>query len=835
LIRLGAAATAFLGEEISRADGNEVCFVGTLDDSGEVVEARVVARGHSTAVLALVDGFEAGEILLHNHPSGALTPSHADLGVAERLWASGLGFAIINNAATLIYVVTAPPTPRRVVALDPAEIDADLAPDGPIARAHPAYEDRPGQREFSRLVGRLFSQDGIGMVEAGTGIGKSAAYLVPAIRWAVQNREVTVVSTNTINLQEQLVRKDLPFLRKALDLPFRWALVKGRNNYVSIRRAKQAMLNAASLFPDNRAEELAAIEGWLEHTDGGTLSDLTFRPTVEVWDEVMSDTEACLRAKCPHFENCFYQRARRDAATADILVVNHHLLFSDLAVREEAGNFDAPAVLPHYKRLVLDEAHNVEEVATSHMGATLSRRAWFRTLGRLEHRGKGLLPAVEATLAKKAPAASRDACLALVQQRIRPELEAAWKRGAEVFRAMGEVARTASGAMVRLTDEFAEDPIWQTGLEEDLSATIAHLDTIASGLQLLRERLDEDEATREEHEEIVLELRAVTSRVMDAMAAFRAVLRPEPGGREAVRWVEWRPSRDRPGDEAGAGGNVVLAAAPLKIAGVLRDTLFERVPTVVLTSATLATQGGFAYSRERIGLEGRQELEEAVFPSPFNFDEQSLLAVPTDLPVPIGMTAGRHARATELAVGQMAELSDGGVFVLFTSHQALTELAVALRRSGIASRWPLFVQGEDAPRRLVERFVDAGRGILLGTNSFWEGVDVPGDPLRGIVIPKLPFKVPTEPITAARIEAIEAEGGDSFNSYMLPSAAIRLKQGFGRLIRSRMDRGAVLLLDPRIVQKRYGRFLLDSLPPARRVIAPWKECKAEMENFYSRG
>src|SRR5690606_39139439 len=269
---------------------------------------------------------DPGGVLIHNHPSGTLDPSHADLQVAHRLCEMGLGFAITDNDASVLYVVLAPPEPRT---LEPVELDAlaaELAPGSWISRAHAAYEDRPQQRALSRLVAGVYNDGGIGIAEAGTGTGKSIAYLLPAIRWAAQNRERTVVSTNTINLQEQLVEKDLPFLRRALGEPFRFALVKGRNNYISIRRARLAAETAPTLLDDERQVELRAILDWLGTTRDGTLSDLSFRPSAEVWEEVASESDVCLRAKCPHFEECYYQRARREAASADILVANHHLL-----------------------------------------------------------------------------------------------------------------------------------------------------------------------------------------------------------------------------------------------------------------------------------------------------------------------------------------------------------------------------------------------------------------------------------------------------------------------------------------------------------------------------
>ncbi|HUE95439.1 MAG TPA: helicase C-terminal domain-containing protein, partial [Longimicrobiaceae bacterium] len=690
-------------------------------------------------------------------------------------------------------------------------------------------------RALARGIADLYRTGGIAVAEAGTGIGKSVAYLLPAIRWAIRNRERTVVSTNTINLQEQLVRKDLPFLHRALGIPFRFALVKGRNNYVSIRRAKLAALSAASLFPDARESEVQALVEWVDRTADGSLSDLPFRPSAEVWDEVASESDVCLRARCPHFEQCFYQRSRRDAAAADILVVNHHLLFSDLAVRQAAGNFSAPAVLPHYQRLILDEAHNLEDTATSHLGARLTRRGFNRVLRRLEHRGKGLLPAFEKALAHRSAERIARSCLDLIQQRMRPELEGAWKRGAEVFRHVERAARSAPSGMVRITEKFRDHAVWREGLEEDLGATIAHLDTLLLGFQALRDRVLGDGEAASNLEEPLLELRGIAGRIDIAATAFRTALRGDQDVREMVRWIEFRAAPR--GSNAGhdpVEGNVIVAAAPLDLAQALRETLWERIPTAVLTSATLATRDGFSFTRRRLGLDDELAVEEALYPSPFDFETQAMLALPRDLPLPTRDDDPGHAAATQRVVAEMAEVTDGGLFVLFTAYRALNRVAAGLRQLGSAFPWPLFVQGEAPRAQLLERFTESGRGVLLGTDSFWEGVDVPGRPLRGLVIPKLPFKVPSEPVTAARIETLEARGENSFASYMLPHAAIRLKQGFGRLIRSRSDRGAVVILDGRIVARSYGRFLLESLPPARVVSGTWDECRQALTEFYSR-
>jgi len=835
-IRLGTEAARLVREEIARSGGNEVSFLLAVGPDGEMVGPRVVSRGNSTAVLATVSQMDAGKVLLHNHPSGDLTPSSADLGVAERLWSSGLGFAITDNQASCLYVVVAPAEVRRLDPIDLEELERDLAPGGLLSRAHMGYEDRPDQRSLARMTASLYHGEGIALIEAGTGIGKSIAYLVPAIRWAIQNRERTVISTNTINLQEQLVQKDLPFLRRALGIPFRFALIKGRNNYVSIRRARLAAMNAMSLFPEGREAELRTIVEWLDRTDDGSLSDLPFRPAPEVWDEVASESDVCLRAKCPHFEQCFYQRSRRDAATADILVVNHHLLFSDLAVRRDAGNYSAPAVLPHYRRLVLDEGHNLEEAATRHLGAILTRRGFGRVLRRLEHRGKGILPSLEKAISDRTRDILGQASLDLIQQRLRPELDGAWKRGFAVFGHLEEVARHGAAGMLRLGDEFARHGVWKAGLAEDLAATMAHLDSLLGGMRLLRERIMVDEEAARRLEEMLLEMRGVANRIENALQTLRSALRAEGDTAGRVRWIEYRvPSRPEGQDMGEREGNVVIAVAPLNLGEVLRESLWERVPTILVTSATMATGSGFDFVRERLGLGTDLPVNEAIFPSPFDFGAQALLAVPRDLPLPGGEDDVDHGGATQKVVREFAEVTGGGLFVLFTSYRALRALAAGLRRQGLDRRWPIFVQGEAPRAQIIGKFVASGNGILLGTDSFWEGVDVPGHPLRGIVIPKLPFKVPTEPVTSARIEAIESRGGNAFKSYMLPHAAIRLKQGFGRLIRSRVDRGAVVILDGRLLSRSYGRYLIGSLPPARLLTGSWAECRAELDAFYGHG
>lgn len=825
-LRLSPDAAACIRAEIERARGREVCFLAAVTPAGEVVDPRAVARGNREAVLAAARDAAEGSVMIHNHPTGELEPSEADLEVAYRLYERGIGTAIVDNLATALYVVTEPPAPRRVEPLDLDALEAILAPGGRLAGAHAGYEDRPGQRRMLRFVGERYNAGGVGIAEAGTGTGKSLAYLLPSVAWALRNGERTVISTNTINLQEQLVRKDLPLVQELLGEPLHWALVKGRGNYVSIRRARLAAESSSLLFDDGRSTELRAVLEWLRATDDGSLSDLSFQPSLEVWQEVESDTDVCLRTRCPHFQECFYQRARREAAAAQVLVVNHHLLFTDLAVRRTLQSRDGPGVLPRYRHVVLDEAHNLEDAATSHLGVEVTRAGLHRVLGRIDRDGKGVLAAIQERLRKGPDGPVQRDLLRRIEWRVRPSAERARTLVPPFFEAVESLFASGEGDILRLeAPEPAELPGGER-LVEPFAALAAGLADVANGVADLRARIELDEEWRGALEGRVLDLRSLENRLNAALGALRLVLTPGEEAAAYVRWIERR------GGRADRRENLALAAAPVEVGPVLRSSLFERVNTAVLTSATLTVRKSFAFLRERLGLDAADlRVEEGVFPSPFDYRRQARLCVPADLP-PARGPQEPFDRATADAVVDVAEVTDGGVFVLFTSHRALRRVAELLEERGAPARWPLFVQGRAPRTRLMDGFTRCGRGVLLGTASFWEGVDVPGEPLRALLLQKLPFRVPTEPVTQARVQAIEAQGRSAFWAYVVPLAAVRLKQGFGRLIRSSEDRGAVVLLDDRILRRPYGRVFFESLPEAPLVRGPWSRIRQELREFY---
>ncbi len=821
-----------------------------------------MARGSRDAVLAAAADGKAGEILLHNHPSGNLEPSDADLALAAGVYEAGLGTGIVDNEVRSLYVVVEPPAPKEAPSeLDPGAVSRHLLPGGQLEASYPGYEHRPSQLEMLLEVTERYNRGGAALVEAGTGTGKSLAYLLPAVEWARANRERTVVSTHTINLQEQLADKDLPLVRRLVGTDFRWSLVKGRGNYVSLRRLLLAGESAPTLFGADRTEEVKALVEWGQGTADGSLSDLNRRPPDEIWEEVRSDGDICLGARCPHFRDCFYQRSRREANGADILVVNHALLFADIALRRATENWSGSAVLPAYRRLVLDEAHNVEEAATLHMGAEVTRVGMARVLDRLERRGRrGLLRAVGEAVSTLGRGPGRARLVAELERRLRPAVVEARGALGAFFTAIEPAVPSEGEEPLRLGRGDPRDPLGHAAVQEGLDALVAAFSRLRGQVETLRGRLEEDAGLSDALEGRILDLKSIERRLEAATRGLALVFAPDGDGEEWVRWIEGRGKGRGPN----VPRNVVLAAAPVEPGRLLREALFSRMETAIVTSATLATGGGFRFIRERLGLaapelpsfpgeaapsltlsDGGASLSppdpdgaefavtESLLASPFDYREQAIFCVPTDLPQ---QGAGRDFQdATARVVADFAAVTGGGLFVLFTSYRALDSVARRIREADPRLGERLLVHREAPRSRLLTRFIDAGDRILLGTASFWEGVDVRGEALRGLVLQKIPFRVPTEPITQARMEAIAARGLRPFDAYQVPLAALRLKQGFGRLVRSREDRGAVLLLDSRIVTKRYGRALRAALPAAPMVRGSWVEVRRRVAEFYGKG
>ena len=824
-----ADCRALMRHEIAEASGNEVFFIGHCNVDGIVCQAEAIARGTKQAVPAILARAGCGDVVVHNHPSGDLTPSAADMQIASVAGNQGIGFAIIDNACDRCYQVVSPFTEQKGELLSLDEIGRVFAADGPMAHLK-GYEQRDEQLRMAFAVAEAFNNDKVVLVEAGTGTGKSLAYLVPAILWAVRNNQRVVISTNTINLQEQLIRKDLPFLAKNSSVEFKAALVKGRSNYACLRKLEHAEAEPA-LFPDEATAELTSIIEWSKSCQDGCRSDLSFTPRGSTWEEVCCEADQCSRSKCKHFNRCFFYRARRESSAARILVVNHALLLSDIVLRKETG-YDATAILPPFERLIFDEGHHLEDVATSHLSLVISRGAILKQLQRLvppKANRAGLLTIISGRLTRDLPE-SMEALYtelsALLETHLLPKAHDVAHLTEQTMDWLALAVERESGAeggrerKLRVTPEVQARAFWQE-CRQRVQALADALGDYTSALRtLLRRCGDLPDKLKEKLSDQLLDAGGIEGR-LQAMADGLLFIITEPEG--YCRWIETSSGH--------RGVQARLCAAPLDISAQVRETILDRLKTIIVTSATLTVGGDFKYLKKRtgFGLLPKGRLDELRLASPFDYASQVFVAVPDDMPEP---TAPGFREALQERILRAVTISRGGAFILFTSYDLLnkvyTTLAPELARLGLTA----LKQGDTGRHALLAHFRKDHNAVLFGTDSFWEGVDVKGEALRLVIIARLPFQVPTEPVQQARSEQIDASGGDSFREFSIPQAVIKFRQGFGRLIRSRDDRGAVLILDRRVTTKGYGKIFLRSLPDTELVRGDSDEVFERMGVFF---
>ena len=639
---------------------------------------------------------------------------------------------------------------------------AAFAPGGVLADASIGdfeYEARPQQVDMARAVADALDAGRHLVVEAGTGVGKSLAYLVPLILHAKRAGRRAMVSTHTISLQEQLVGKDLPLLQERLGTPFRAALVKGRMNYLCLRRLARARHHQRELFGEGIAEDLERIRAWADRTEDGSVQEMRRQPSPEAWSAVCAEHGNCLGPKCPERKRCFLQRARARMLDADLLVANHHLLFSDLALRRAGAAF-----LPDVAAVVMDEAHTVEDTASDHLGIRLSPHGFEHWLRRLisPDTGKGLLGYLRA-----GPAAQTATRL--------------WDAVAELFHAVPR----AAGLAARESQKTVPGPL---AVETEVPALLRELSVRLGAL--IEELEDQDEESRAE----LRHLRGMGLEMGGMLDAFLAQSLPDH-----VYWIEREGRRRQP----------VLHSAPIEVAPILGDALFGQIPTVVMTSATLAVGGRLDYFRDRLG--AGADCATLCLGSPFDHARQMRLHVAENAPDPKDKEA--FAEAVAKGVLRWSLKTRGRAFALFTSDELLKRTAAALRAPLAEAGLVLLAQGEGLARRaMLETFRKNEGYVLFGLDSFWMGVDVRGDALSNVILTRLPFAVPDHPVVAARLKRIKEKGGDPFKEYSLPEAVLKFRQGVGRLIRSQTDEGIVVVLDSRLLTKWYGRVFLRSLP-----------------------
>jgi ATP-dependent DNA helicase DinG len=653
-----------------------------------------------------------------------------------------------------------------------AEIFADS---GRLARSLCAFETRAAQREMAHAVATTLEEGGVLLVEAGTGTGKTLAYLVPAI---LSGKRV-LLSTGTKNLQEQIYFKDLGILREALGVPFTATYMKGRGNYLCLHRfdmfRESATTGTASLFDDSAAQIfLPIIEHWASTTQTGDRAEIADLPEdLPFWREIAASSENCIGSECPRYQQCFVTRMRQQAAESDLVVVNHHLLCADAAVRQSAYG----EVIPECHYAIIDEAHQLEDIATQYFGVAVSNYRFDELARDAEH------------LITTGVAGDMTNELGEILQRVRDRARRFFTSLAENIRSRGQ---HGAENRLRITFEtlepFHEDAAVLMGTLDHLQATAA---LIKPSERTATGRGPDPAAPSESHKQ---DLASLARRAGELRDELRFVLKA--GDPDYVYFLETR------------GRGLFLRAAPIDVSTIVREVLFDRMQATVLTSATLTVEGSFDYIRSRLGLEKSGVAKFLTLPSEFDYRRQAVLYLPRRMPDP---RSPQFTAAAGREIVNILEQSKGRAFVLFTSYAALRAVHAIAE---VELPYPILVQGAAPRSALLHQFRTTPNAVLLATSSFWQGVDVMGEALSCVIIDKLPFASPTDPVTAARIEAVAEHGGQPFGDYQVPLAILTLLQGLGRLIRHRDDRGVLAILDPRLQTMGYGRRFLASLPPA---------------------
>ncbi|WP_163470152.1 ATP-dependent DNA helicase [Fusobacterium sp. IOR10] len=799
-------------EEIINSGNNEVFFRGILNEDRIVSEVISLARGNKYSVPAFLKRMKRNEVIIHNHPSGYLYPSDSDIEVANVFGnKKDGGFYIINNEVNNIYVV--------MESFSKENKKIDVLPyfeeKGLIAQNFKDFEFRQEQNNMVKHIQEGLNKEEKIIVEAGTGTGKTLAYLIPSIEWALENEKKVVISTNTINLQEQLMNKDIPMVRKIMGKKFNYVLVKGRGNYLCNRKyynvSSGNVIKAGSLS-DEQKIQIKELINWGRATETGDKSELNFEPSYDIWEYFKSESDTCYNG-CPHREECFFFKARDEKKNADILIANHHIFFSDLAIKKEIGFNSDFSILPEYGLVVFDEAHNIEKVARDYFSYEVSKYSFVKSMNKIYNSKKErdnsskekLLEESETNYKlnghisilykylNKIDLDNKSKVQKIISEKLIDEHKNLFLAGNNFFKRVIEIfSKGQNGSLsVRIKKGEIIESTFLKMLEKEKEDFIlefeSYLNTIKRVLSLISEA--------EDKEGKINEFINYTNKLESFLSNFKFINTFEDD--KFIYWIEVNEKKN----------NSKLVATPLKIDSELSENLYENLKQIIFTSATIAVMNNFKYFKNSIGLE--EKTYDKIIESPFDYDKQMKVYIPEDISAP---NDRNFLEDVQRFLEKLIIKSKGRTFVLFTSYKALNYVYYSIRKELEANGINLFIQGMYPRTKLVELYKKSKFPVLLGTDSFWEGVDVKGDKLSSVVIVKLPFKVPNDPITEAIIEKYEEQGKNSFLEYQIPESVIKFKQGIGRLIRSKEDRGVITILDNRIVTKRYGKYFIKSIP-----------------------
>ena len=682
---------------------------------------------------------------------------------------------------------------------------------GSLSKISEHFEERPVQVELLKNIVHAFNENKIAVFEAGTGVGKSYSYLIPSVLWAITNKERVVVSTGTINLQQQLYEKDIPAVEKIVGQKFKYVLMKGRQNYICKRRLNDAA-SVLDLF-EEETEEIKQIAQWAESSSSGSRSDLSFMPSENVWSKVNSESDACMGKKCPFINECFVMKIRKEAASANLIIVNHHLLFADIESRLSGAGYDDAAVLPPYRHIIFDEAHGIETAATSFFSESVNRFKLNKLINQMYRRRKN--------------SESGHLCSLTILSSNEDEALSAYEVTNKIKSALTNVEIAAKDL---LSNEYTLRLYEKT--QRDFGPLLVAIGDLARSLGNFTDMIRKvmEGVADEDHDAPCYWESKIILRRLDTYVILLKNFPLWDEKRDEVFWIQKKRLPPNMINDAADAEYITFTQTPLDISHLMNDGVFEPMESVICTSATLKTGHDFNYWMRRNGLSlsAKERILFGEYPSPFPYNKNMLFLVPNDAPLPDNMQFQQYV---EMALPRLIEAASGRSLVLFTSYESLKSAhrTVQACMKGFSGR--IMKQGDDDNSKLLEAFKKENESVLFATDSFWQGVDIPGESLSQVIIVKLPFTVPNDPVFVARAESIEKRGGSSFFELSVPEAIIKFRQGVGRLIRRSDDKGVVVVLDRRIYEKSYGRFFISNLPECKKAYEPLSELISRIKNF----
>lgn len=789
---------------LEEQNNKSMIFKATFDEDELIQEPFFLSLYKKKSFEETLTKVARNEVVIRTTKPNQLYPSDMELELSEELYTRrNIAYCLLSSDLDDFYFVQ----DIDRIFLEDIDIKNYFSKDGILAKEIKGFEYRQEQEEMAQYIQEAINEDRKIIVEAGTGTGKTLAYLIPAIKWAVVNKKKVIIATNTINLQEQLLLKDIPLAKSIIKDEFSYVLVKGRNNYVCKRLFNELALGKnidIGTFSIEAREQIEYILKWGNKTKTGDKAELPFEVYPDVWELVQSTTELCLGKKCPYRKECFYMKTRMEKMEADILISNHHVFFADLNVRAETDFDSEYLILPRYDMVIFDEAHNIESVARSYFSVEVSKISFTRLLNRIYQRKnkrkkeKSALIRVEDTIDEKDLEDSQQYIDLL--NTLKEEISILQNIGDEYFDEIRKIYETNTEAPIKksLNNFEMTKSRFLENLREKKDIFQTKLADFLNLMMIFNNVIDEEKDKNPE----VINFNNHLKMFKAYIDSFKFINSFEDDN--YIYWLDINSKRT----------NVVLTATPLNIAQKLSTVLFDNLDRLVFASATIVVNGSFDYFKKSLGLD-EEDCIEAIIKSPFDYNEQMSVYIPSDIQDSENINAF-VSDASRFILNILLK-TNGKAFILFTSYTMLNQIYYSISKKLKDKGFEVFLHGDKPRSQLIKEFKEAENPILFGTTSFWEGVDVQGENLSNVIITKLPFLVPTDPVVSAISKKIEENGGNSFTDFQLPEAIIKFKQGVGRLIRKKTDSGNIFILDNRILKKRYGSLFINALPSQKNI------------------